>query len=235
MAENETTTRRTASDIVPDRATIRREVRLPWRKIFEFAWRGIRVRFGRSMLVTSGIFLAVAFLSYILFSDSLARSMAKDGPAKVVQELRRDGKLAEADDANARTQMWWMVGLALLVCFVGVLNAIMLAVAERFAEIGTMKCLGALDSLVLKMFLLESLFHGLMGTGGGLLIGVILSLLESWSTFGGVIWSLVDVVELLKLAGICLVTGILLTVAGALYPAWQASRMKPVEAMRLDI
>ena len=235
MAEDDSTTERSASDIVPDRATIRREVRLPWRKIVEFAWRGIRVRFGRSMLVTSGIFLAVAFLSYILFSDSLARSMAKDGPADTVEKLRRDGKLPPADDANVRTQMWWMVGLALLVCFVGVLNAIMLAVAERFAEIGTMKCLGALDSLVLKMFLLESLFHGLMGTGSGLVIGIVLSMLESWSAFGGEIWGLVNGMELLKLAGICMATGILLTVCGALYPAWQASKMKPVEAMRIDI
>ena len=48
----------------------------------------------------------------------------------------------------------------MLVAFVGVLNAMLMSVTERFREIGTMKCLGALNSFIVKLFLIESLFQG---------------------------------------------------------------------------
>ena len=43
------------------------------------------------------------------------------------------------------------LGLALLVAFVGILNAMLMSVTERFREIGTMKCLGALDGASLSV------------------------------------------------------------------------------------
>jgi predicted lysophospholipase L1 biosynthesis ABC-type transport system permease subunit len=226
---------RRRESMIPDRGTIRREVSLSWRKIVEFAWRGIRVRLGRSLLVTSGIVLALAFLSYILFTEAIGRSVATNAPEPVLRQLMQEGVLMDLENAETRSQMWWMVGLALLVSFVGSLNAMLLSVTERFAEIGTMKCLGALDSLVLKLFLLESLFHGLLGTAAGLVIGMGLSLLEAWGSYGSLLGAYAPWGELMKLAGICLAAGVGLTVAGALYPAWQASRMQPVEAMRTEV
>ena len=46
--------------------------------------------------------------------------------------------------------------MSLLVCTVGITNSMLMAVTERFKEIGTMKCLGALDSFVVVLFMLES-------------------------------------------------------------------------------
>jgi putative ABC transport system permease protein len=46
----------------------------------------------------------------------------------------------------------WIIILSLLVCVVGIVNAQLMAVTERFREIGTMKCLGALDRFVLRLF-----------------------------------------------------------------------------------
>jgi ABC-type antimicrobial peptide transport system permease subunit len=136
--------------------------------------------------------------------------------------------------ADARIQSRWLVGLALLVAVVGILNAMLMSVTERFREIGTMKCLGALDGFIVKLFLLESLFQGVVGTVIGVILGLGLSLLSVASTYGRDAWRDVPVGQLVARIGVCLIVGIALTVAGAVYPAWQAARMQPIEAMRVE-
>lgn len=219
----------------PSTAQIRRQIQLPFHQAVRIAWRNIRVRLGRSILVTIGIVLALAFLTYILCSDTLMRHVAASAPAELVEELRADGTLADLDDEDARIQTWWLVALALLVSFVGILNAMLLSVTERFREIGTMKCLGALDSLIVKLFLLESLFQGAVGTGAGIAVGLALALAEGAAAFGGRFWNLAPYGRLAQLAGLCMLVGTALTVAAALYPTWRAARMQPVEAMRTEV
>ena len=219
----------------PSSAQIRRQIQLPFRNAVRIAWQNIRVRLGRSLLVTSGIILALAFLTYILCSDAVMAHVAGNAPQHLVEKLRADGTLADLDDADARVQTWWLVGLALLVSFVGIFNAMLLSVTERFSEIGTMKCLGALDSLIVKLFLLESLFQGAIGTTIGVTIGLALVLIEGLSACGGLLWGLVPYGRLALLSGLCLLVGTALTVIAALYPTWRAARMQPVDAMRTEV
>ena len=193
------------------------------------------MRLGRSLLATGGVILAIAFLTYIVCSDALDRHVAAHGSPRLLEQLQADGALAALDDADARAQTWWMVGLALLISFVGILNAMMLSVTERFSEIGTMKCLGALDSFIIKLFLLESLFQGVIGTIAGMVIGVSLTVVEGLAACGSELWALIPFAALARLLGICLAVGTALTVGGALYPAWRAARMQPVEAMRSEV
>ena len=80
-------------------------------------------------------------------------------------------------DPQRRIQTNWLIGLALLVAFVGILNAMLMSVTERFREIGTMKCLGALDSFIVKLFLIESFFQGGAGTVAGHPLGLLLSII----------------------------------------------------------
>ena len=54
-----------------DKKTIRRQMQLPFWKSVRMAWQSIRVRLFRSILVVSGIVLALAFLTYILSADVL--------------------------------------------------------------------------------------------------------------------------------------------------------------------
>jgi len=213
---------------------ISKQQQLPFRVAVAIAWKNIRVRLLRSLLVTSGIILALAFLTYILCSEALARGIVTQGPRDWVEGLRRAGILATLEDSDARVQTWWMAGLALVVSFVGVLNAMLLSVTERFSEIGTMKCLGALDLLIVQLFLLESLFQGVAGAAIGIGIGLALTLIEGLGLYGSQMWPLVPGGELVRLAAICLVAGTLLTIIGALYPAWRAAKMQPVEAMRAE-
>jgi len=238
MMQDDSHTNRTTRPGTPSlHGTIEQQVQLPFKNAVEIAWRNIRVRLARSLLVTSGIILSLAFLTYILCSDSLTRSFIKNGPEKLVDQLMIENKLMEIDDAGARSQTRWLVGLALLVSFVGILNAMLLSVTERFKEIGTMKCLGALDGLIVELFLLESTFQGIVGTAIGILIGFGLTILEGSLVFGGAMWTaeVFPGVEMLKWIGVCLLAGTALTVVGALYPAWCAAKMQPVDAMRSEV
>jgi ABC-type lipoprotein release transport system permease subunit len=109
-----------------------------------------------------------------------------------------------------------------------------MAVTERFREIGTMKCLGALDRFILRLFVLEAGMQGLAGAGMGALIGAVFSLLSGWLRFG---WEPLTLISLGSLAvSILIATGVgcLLSLLGVLYPALIAARMQPVEAMRVE-
>jgi cell division protein FtsX len=139
-----------------------------------------------------------------------------------------------AEILNNRIQTRWLIALALLVAFVGILNAMLMSVTERFREIGTMKCLGALDSFIIKLFLIESLFQGGVGTTVGVLLGLGLSMASMSTSYGYYAWKNVPCLGLIGTTLFSCAVGVLLTVAGAIYPAWQAARMQPIDAMRVE-
>jgi ABC-type antimicrobial peptide transport system permease subunit len=128
----------------------------------------------------------------------------------------------------------WLLALSLMVCVVGIVNSMMMAVTERYREIATMKCLGATDSFILKAFLIESGALGALGSTLGSLIGVLIALWQNWATFGGTVWASLSVGGLFATMGFALIAGIILTILGALFPAWRAARLHPIEAMRLE-
>jgi hypothetical protein len=231
-------------------APIQRQISLPLSKAVEIAWQNIRLRLSRSLLVTSGIILALAFLMAILSGDAVIRSMQAwstqtiaAGPTSgaVVEAQKLQAKMKSAGvPVNAaeieddRLQHRWLIGLALLVAFVGILNAMLMSVTERFREIGTMKCLGALDGFIVKLFLIESLFQGVVGTILGVIAGLGLSLVSLIGTYGRFVWIDFPWSQLAGAVALCLAIGVGLTVAAAVYPAWQAARMQPIEAMRVE-
>ncbi len=114
----------------------------------------------------------------------------------------------------------------------------LMAVTERYKEIGTMKCLGALDSLIVRLFLLESGLLGMLGATLGLIVGggmmiIVQTIRYDWTTvlnaqpvWGGLpLW--VALVLTIPLGGI-------LSVLAALYPAWRAAKMPPAAALRSE-
>jgi predicted lysophospholipase L1 biosynthesis ABC-type transport system permease subunit len=226
--------RRGGTGMIPGREVIRRQVQMPARKVMEMAWRGIRLRPGRSLLVTSGIVLAVAFLTHVLAGEAIQEGIQSHAPRALLESLRKEGKLDGVTEGSG-AQTRWVVGLAMLVGLVGVINAMLLSVTERFAEIGTMKCLGALDSLIVKLFLWESLLQGLVGTIVGGFVGLSLATLGALADCGGPLWGLIPWAEVFRFLGMSMLAGVGLTVCGALYPAWRAAHMRPVEAMRAQM
>ena len=110
----------------------------------------------------------------------------------------------------------------------------LMSVTDRFREIGTMKCLGALDSFIIKLFLLESTFQGAAGTIVGILIGLILTLLLAFFDYGSFIFTYFPTVDIVRSAVASIIAGTLLSLIGAMLPAYKAAKMEPVEAMRSD-
>jgi predicted lysophospholipase L1 biosynthesis ABC-type transport system permease subunit len=206
------------------------------RKAIEIAYKNIRMRLGRSLLVTSGIVLAIAFLMSVLSSAAIVESLRQWEMRAMEQELQSRLQLhgVEVESKDSRVRTIWVASLALLVAFVGILNAMLMSVTERFREIGTMKCLGALDGFIVKLFLIESVFQGVAGTLIGIALGLLLALSETSWKFGVYVWKSFPAGMIAIDVSICLVIGVGLTVIAAVYPAWQAARMQPVEAMRVE-
>lgn len=208
---------------------------LPYSKVVTIALRGLRIRLVKTFLVTACIALALAFLTYIVTSNGLVDNLGERGSDALKQRLAREGLLEQMQGEEQRVQTSWMLGIALLISFVGIVNAMLISVTERFREIGTMKCLGGLDSFIVKLYLIESLFQGMVGTALGMILGVGLAYLEGWSQFDAEAFTLLPALSLIKLLAITFVSGLVLTVAGALYPAWRAAKMEPVDAMRSEV
>ncbi len=215
---------------------IQRQVRLPFLKSLEISIKSIKVRFFRSLITTMSLVLAVSFLSFVNVGNDVANGMLAAGDPELRSTLIRSGYDLgpEATSVGSSAKQRWIVILSLLVCVVGIVNAQLMAVTERFREIGTMKCLGALDRFVLRLFVLEAGMQGLVGAFVGSLIGALFSLMNAWIRFGTVAISSVAFIDLFNSMAIATGVGLLLSLLGVFYPALIAARMQPVEAMRVE-
>jgi putative ABC transport system permease protein len=117
-------------------------------------------------------------------------------------------------------------GVALLVGALGIANVTLLSVLERVSEIGLRRALGATRRDVAAQFLLESaavgLLGGLVGTAAGVVVTVAVSAARAWT----------PVLELRLAAGAPLL-GAAIGLAAGTYPAWRASAIHPIDALRV--
>lgn len=227
------------------KGSISRQVVLPFKKSLEISLRNIQVRFFRSMITVASLVLAVAFLSFILAGGDVAAGLLRTGNPELRAALIEAGyDLPPADAAasagrqaarpGASAKERWIVALSLLVCTVGIVNAQLMAVTERFREIGTMKCLGALDRFILRLFLLEAGLQGLAGSLVGAVLGLLVALLVGLVRYGWPAVAQVSLADLGATVGLSVLVGAGLSLVGVVYPAALASRMRPVEAMRVQ-
>jgi putative ABC transport system permease protein len=119
-------------------------------------------------------------------------------------------------------------GISLVVGAVGIITLMHISVNERVSEIGLLKALGATRTRIRTLFLFES--AGLSLLGG--LIGI--------SVGGGLAWLLQTFVPALPVqvpweyVGGAIVASMLIGLAAGVMPAWMASRLDPVEALRTE-
>ena len=222
----------------PARREIGTQVKLPIRKAVEISFNSVKIRFGRSLITVSSIVLAIAFLMSIWTTSSIVNSLRAANDPKINLILQQKGiDISQESEANRQEEAknTWLVVLSLLVCLVGITNAMLMSVTERFREIGTMKCMGALDGFIIKLFILESSFMGIAGTVMGVAAGLLLSILMSWIGYGNTVMDYVPWPDVLERVVWAIALGSFLSLMGGILPAYRAAKMEPIDAMRLEV
>jgi putative ABC transport system permease protein len=207
---------------------VRRQIELPFTEAIRISFQSLRIRFWRSMITTAGILLGIAFFVAVLSGDVISKAMSRSEKFVSVIDVETEGVSA---------QQIWLIVMSLIVCVVGIANSMLMAVTERFREIGTMKCLGALNRFVVELFLLESGFQGLSGAVIGSFIGFISIMLLSLKDYGLDLFRGFPeyILGVLMYMGMACLLGMVLAVIGAAGPAYRAAQLPPADAMRVEI
>ncbi|MEK9180798.1 MAG: ABC transporter permease [Patescibacteria group bacterium] len=125
-----------------------------------------------------------------------------------------------------------MAAIALLVGGIGILNIMMVTVAERTREIGLRKAVGATNKAVRNQFLIEAIiltsFGGLIGIVTGIVVSYTLAVLIR---FLGYDWAFgISIPSILLAVGVSILTGVIF----GLYPAFKAAKLNPIDALRYE-
>jgi putative ABC transport system permease protein len=118
-----------------------------------------------------------------------------------------------------------IASISLVVGGIGIMNIMLVTVSERTKEIGIRKAIGATDKQILKQFLLEAVIISGVGSVLGLLMGYM-------SGFAVEYWFNVTIEFSIYSVLLALFMSIGIGLPSGLYPAYKASRMQPIEALR---
>ncbi|MBC8229152.1 ABC transporter permease [bacterium] len=211
---------------------IQRQISLPFGEAVRISFQSLKIRFGRSIITTSGILLGIAFLVSVMVNSQITQEMQQAMGQDAIDDFASSG---EEISEGISPQQIWLITMSLIVCVVGIANAMLMAVTERFREIGTMKCLGALNKFVVELFLLEAGFQGLSGAIIGALLGCLFTVLFNLKNYGlDLFWNF-PLWQTLAIIGASCIVGMILAIVGAAGPAYQAAKMPPAEAMRVEV
>ncbi|OHA26978.1 MAG: hypothetical protein A3C06_04390 [Candidatus Taylorbacteria bacterium RIFCSPHIGHO2_02_FULL_46_13] len=167
---------------------------------------------------------------------TLRESHGIDDPAKDDFFVSTQEDLAARLGTITTALTWFLIAMASIALFVGgigIMNIMLVSVTERTREIGLRKALGATERDILAQFLLEAVFLTAIGGLVGIILGTLLSFIISiaLSVGLGVNWQFVFPISG-ALLGLVVSTLVGLVFGG--YPARQASRKSPIEALRYE-
>jgi hypothetical protein len=222
------------NDTTPAAASgISEQASVPWSVVFSVSIGNLRRRIFRSAVAMVGVILAIAFLCHMLVSHEITQALiaARDND---LNKLLQNAGVDPFGKAGADTRMIILIGLSLLTCLVGITNAMLMSVTERVKEIGTLKCLGALDSFIVKTFFVESLMQGVLGTLLGIICGLLVGFSVAFASFGGHAFSLCPWLRVAGVALAAFLIGSVISMLASIAPAYWAARKQPVEALRVE-
>jgi len=125
-----------------------------------------------------------------------------------------------------------MAAISLLVGGIGIMNIMLVTVAERTREIGLRKAVGATKSKIRNQFLMESGFMTMLGGIVGIIVGAIVSYLVALlARFMGYEWTFyISPFSVILAIGVSILTGVVF----GLYPSFKAAKLNPIDALRYE-
>jgi putative ABC transport system permease protein len=165
-----------------------------------------------------------------------------DVEAAIDKKVNRNSQVVRISDASARlssiTQTLGTIttfilaigGISLVVAAVSIFNVMMMSVNERVQEIGILLSIGTEKGEVRRMFLYEALILGLIGAA----VGGIMTLVIGYSVVNAMIGSTAYffLPESIIYIPEGMIIGMVVCIISGLYPAWRASNMDPIDALR---
>ncbi|MCX8169128.1 MAG: FtsX-like permease family protein [Candidatus Methanomethylicia archaeon] len=171
-------------------------------------------RRSRILLSIGNIFLGTSLVSSMMIISSLQ-----------VVKLTSDKLFMNLSEYHL-----WVSAISIIVCVITIFNSMLISVAERYKEIGIMKCLGAKSSLIVNLFLLEALLIGVIGGFLGFITSVIFTF-----PFSVQIGYILPLTNYAFIMFVSLLISIAITIFATMYPAFYASKINPVDALRYEV
>jgi putative ABC transport system permease protein len=125
-----------------------------------------------------------------------------------------------------------IAGISLIVAAVSIFNVMLMSVTERIGEIGILRSIGTQKEEILRMFIYEAAILGVVGAGIGAILSLVMGYLVVLAIVGSTkyffYWGSISYIPMAMAVGIgvCLFSGV--------YPAWKASNLDPIEALRAE-
>lgn len=176
----------------------------------------------------------VSFIFVNVKNPALAEQV-RDAIERRYPEVRASLSSEFAQNSNDIQSTMAIVGairaIALLVGGIVVANTMIMSVYERTREIGTLRAVGWRSTRILRQILQESLYLCLLAAAFGTILGVtiltLISRIPGITQFLSPVW---HVQTFIVAVGMALILG----AVGGILPAWRASRLQPVEALRYE-
>jgi len=165
----------------------------------------------------AAVTLSTAFMVYFLVSSLIFENYGRQAGVTV------------------ETYQLWLVVISFLVGMIGLTNSTLMAVYERYREIGTMKFLGALDQHILKLFMIESTIIGLAGGIFGFIGGCMAAAAAVSIQVGVNAVLTVPLLSFLSYMVSSVGLAVALSIVATMYPAYKAARLRPVEALAYEL
>lgn len=176
--------------------------------------------------------------------------------AQLYQKLGHDFRITAWSEQNAhlldalvveKNVMFYLLFFIMIVAAFGITSALITFVVQKTREIGMLKALGATNGQVLRLFLSQSAVVGVVGVVLGFGLGMLavnyrneflrfMNRMTGFELFPASIYNFTELPALIVAGDIALICGsaFVICLLAGMYPAWNASRLKPVEALRYE-